>query len=442
MNGPSVLILDNGAHSIKAGFSKSSTDEARIIPNAIVRSKGDRRMYIGPEIDSCRDNFALHYRLPFEKGFLNDWDTEKAIWDRAFQDNVLAANPRDLSLLVTEPYFNLSKIQNTYDQIVFEEYEFQSYYRAPGAALIPFGTLFSPEYGVVIPECMVIVDTGFSFTHVVPILSGSIVWSAVRRIDVGGKLMTNHLKEIISYRHYNMMDQTYIVNTIKETCCYVSQSFASDLEECRSRPRRNIIVQEYVLPDFSTNNPGFVRQPAHLRKVPLTEEEARMPVLFVENERFSVPELLFNPSDIGLDQAGLPQTIAHCISLLPTDVQGLFWANIGLVGGNAKYPGIEERLLTELQPLAPPDCEVSVYKASEPVTSVYEAAWKLSQSPGYGDLVVSREEYLESGSNACRKKFHGSTAKPNELETPSTALSSRRSGDRAMAKTKEKALPA
>lgn len=299
MNGPSVLILDNGAHSIKAGFSKSSTDEARIIPNAIVRSKGDRRMYIGPEVDSCWDHFALHYRLPFEKGFLCDWDTEKAIWDRAFQDNVLAVNPKDLSLLVTEPYFNLSKIQNTYDQIVFEEYEFQTYYRVPGAALVPFGNLFSPECGGGNPECVMIVDTGFSFTHVVPIISGSIVWSAVRRIDVGGKLMTNHLKEIISYRHYNLMDQTYIVNRVKETCCYVSQRFATDLEECRLHPRRNNIFQEYVLPDFSANRLGYVRQPAHLRSAPLTEEETSMPVLFVENERFSVPEILFNPSDIG-----------------------------------------------------------------------------------------------------------------------------------------------
>ncbi|KAG8930478.1 Actin- protein 6 [Tulasnella sp. 417] len=369
-------------------------------------------MYIGPEIDSCWDHFALHYRLPFEKGFLCDWDTEKAIWDRAFQDNVLAANPRDLSLLVTEPYFNLSKIQNTYDQIVFEEYEFQTYYRAPGAALIPFGNLFPPEYGGGNPECMIIVDTGFSFTHVVPIISGSIVWSAVRRIDVGGKLMTNHLKEIISYRHYNLMDQTYIVNKVKEACCYVSQSFARDLEQCRLHPRRNDIIQEL----------GYVRQPAHLRNAALTGEESSMPVLFLENERFSVPEILFNPSDIGtlhliygsasvgLDQAGLPQTVASCISLLPADVQGLFWANIGIIGGNAKFPGIEERLATELRPLAPADCKVSVYKASEPITSVYEAAWRLSQSPGYGDLVVSREEYFESGSNACRKKFGGPTA--------------------------------
>ena len=32
-------------------------------------------------------------------------------------------------LLITEPYFNLPNIQEVYDQLVFEEYEFSSYHR-------------------------------------------------------------------------------------------------------------------------------------------------------------------------------------------------------------------------------------------------------------------------------------------------------------------------
>lgn len=72
------------------------------------------------------------------------------------------------------------------------------------------------------------------------------------------------------------------------------------------------------------------------------------PVLYMSNERFTVPEVLFHPSDVGsyikflviscqakttfsgLDQCGLSQTIANSISTLPEDLQGLFWGNIGL----------------------------------------------------------------------------------------------------------------
>ena len=50
----------------------------------------------------------------------------------------------------------------------------------------------------------------------------------------------------------------------------------------------------------------------------------------------------------GLSQVGLSRTIAHAISSLPEDIQGLFWANIGLVGGNVKFPGFRNRLLVIL----------------------------------------------------------------------------------------------
>lgn len=43
---------------------------------------------------------------------------------------------------------------------------------------MPYGNLFP---GVPEPECMLIVDSGFSFTHVVPILNRRIFWSAVKR---------------------------------------------------------------------------------------------------------------------------------------------------------------------------------------------------------------------------------------------------------------------
>lgn len=49
-------------------------------------------------------------------------------------------------------------------------------------------------------------------------------------IDVGGKLLTNKLKELASFRQWNMMDETHIVNDIKEKCCYVSTDFRKDME--------------------------------------------------------------------------------------------------------------------------------------------------------------------------------------------------------------------
>ncbi|TFY68995.1 hypothetical protein EVJ58_g663 [Rhodofomes roseus] len=357
MKSSTVIILDNGASTIKAGVVGVHNTDPRVITNAIVRSKGDKGTYIGHELDKCRDFSSLHYRLPFEKGYLTDWDAEKAIWDGLFSHEVLAVNTAESSLLITEPYFNLPNIQDVYDQFVFEEYDFQSYYRCAPASLIPYGKLYARP-GLPAPDCMLVVDSGFSFTHVVPILNGEIVWNAVKRIDVGGKLLTNQLKELASFRQWNMMDETHIVNNIKEKCCYVSTDFTQDMETSHLNPRSNSIVQEYILPDFSLNRPGRIRR----RDEPL---EGQAQVMYMNNERFTVPEIMFRPDDIGLEQSGIASTVAQSVALLPEDLQGMFWAHIGLIGGNAKFPGFRERLESELRALAPVDCEPAIYSSKE-----------------------------------------------------------------------------
>ena len=50
------------------------------------------------------------------------------------------------------------------------------------------------------------------------------------RIDIGGKLLTNHLKELISFRQLYMMDQTSVSEKAKQDCCYVSLDWNEDIE--------------------------------------------------------------------------------------------------------------------------------------------------------------------------------------------------------------------
>ncbi|KAJ7291670.1 actin-related protein Arp6 [Mycena rebaudengoi] len=426
-----VLVLDNGASTVKAGIlGQPSSDEPRVIVNAVIRSKGDKATYIGHELDNCKDYSSLHYRLPLEKGYVIDWDAQKAVWDGILSDEVLNVNPTESTLLITEPYFNLPKIQEVYDQFIFEEYEFQAQFRATPASLIPHGTLFE-QPGLPSPECMLIVDSGFSFTHVVPLIDGKIMWAAVKRLDVGGKLLTNQLKELVSFRQWNMMDETYIMNHVKETCCFVTSNFNRDLESCRSNPKGNVIVQEYVLPDLTKSKAGRIRQKDD---IPLDTDQ----VLTMGNERFTVPEIIFRPDDIGLAQSGLPETIATSISLLPEDIQGMFWANIGLIGGNTKLPGFRSRLTAELQSLAPADCDVGIWQSSEPTLDAYCAAVACASEPSFPELVVTRAEYLESGSNAVRRKFPDWRAPPPPLKEKDSMATKEKPGARDTGVGKEK----
>ncbi|KAK8722250.1 hypothetical protein OTU49_012340, partial [Cherax quadricarinatus] len=65
-NMANVFILDNGAYSIKGGFSNQN--EPRIMPNAIMKAKSERRRpFIADQVEDCRDASGLFYILPFQK---------------------------------------------------------------------------------------------------------------------------------------------------------------------------------------------------------------------------------------------------------------------------------------------------------------------------------------------------------------------------------------
>lgn len=90
----SSLILDNGAHTIKAGFSSANSNgepdpekDCQVIANCIARSQRDKRTYVGVELlDECWDFGELAFRRPVEKGFVVNWEGEKAIWERSLID--------------------------------------------------------------------------------------------------------------------------------------------------------------------------------------------------------------------------------------------------------------------------------------------------------------------------------------------------------------------
>lgn len=49
-------------------------------------------------------------------------------------------------------------------------------------------------------QCALVVDAGYSFTHALPFFDGQLLGGGVRRINLGGKALTNYFKELVSYR--------------------------------------------------------------------------------------------------------------------------------------------------------------------------------------------------------------------------------------------------
>lgn len=82
-----TLILDNGAFTIKAGFAKPSPEleDCHVVQNCIARDR-EKRVWVGSYLDKCQDFGELAYRRPVEKGYIVNWEAEKAIWESLFLD--------------------------------------------------------------------------------------------------------------------------------------------------------------------------------------------------------------------------------------------------------------------------------------------------------------------------------------------------------------------
>ena len=214
--------------------------------------------------------------------------------------------------------------------------------------------------------------------------------------------------------------EDWIVQEIKEDVCYVSQSFSADLERVWKgglQDPRDIdtsIVVDYVLPDYEAVKRGFARP--HDPKISRNDRALGLDggpkehIVSIGNERFTVPELLFTPSDIGMRQEGIPGTILQSLSSLPKGLWQPFLANILVVGASSKFPGFMERLEAELRTRLSDEYLVRISRAEDPLKNVWLGGARLAQNADvFKELVVTRQEYLENGDVWTRRKFAGKT---------------------------------
>uniref|UniRef100_A0A671SV48 Actin-related protein 6 n=1 Tax=Sinocyclocheilus anshuiensis TaxID=1608454 RepID=A0A671SV48_9TELE len=377
----STLVLDNGANFAKIGYSH---EKVSVIPNCQFRSKTSRlKTFTANQLDEIKDPSGLFYILPFQKGYLVNWDVQRKVWDHLFGKDMFKVDFADTNIVITEPYFNFSSIQDTMNEILFEEYQFQSALRINAGSLSAHRYFHENNSEL----CCIVVDSSFSFTHIVPYCRGRKMKEGICRINVGGKLLTNHLKEIISYRQLHVMDETYVINQVKEDVCYVSQDFYKDMEIAQLKGEDNTVMRDYVLPDFSSIKKGFCKP----------REEMNF------TGKYKTAEFLQGHGDC--TEMGIPEALVNSINNMPEEMQPHFYKNIVLTGGNTLFPGFRDRVYTEVRALAPVEYQVSVVLPQNPICYPWEGGKLLAENPDFEEMVVTREDYEENGHYVCEEKF-------------------------------------
>eukprot|EP00948_MAST-09A_sp_MAST-9A-sp1_P000826 g826.t1 len=356
-----VVVFDNGGHSLKCGFAGDSEPQL-IIPNHIATTAGSglggggngglpavtpvnpshtgaSRGLLGnscligeecydPKRVGSKDFSHLLYHSPVDRGHITNAPLQAELWAYIFNNDHLDITEKlqESAFFLTTPAFQLPSTSAKIEEIVFEKFGFQAFYSCPASPLAGHSyPLRHPGSNFGKSNVQLIVDIGHSGTTVLPIFDSHVVENGIRRTDIGGKILTNHLKELLTYRSFNLMNSTHIVQQIKEKASFVSLDLKADFAKAQqdydngflsektpastipissssNNNHKGKIFRKYVLPDFKNTDEGYVLESS---KGLVNENLKLMQTVPLLTERFCIPECLFRPSMAGFQQGGI-----------------------------------------------------------------------------------------------------------------------------------------
>jgi actin, other eukaryote len=83
------------------------------------------------------------------------------------------------------------------------------------------------------------------------------------------------------------------------------------------------------------------------------------------------PEVLFQPSLIGMEAGGIHEMTYNSIMKCDVDIRKDLYSNIVLSGGTTMFPGIADRMSKEITALAPSSMKIKVVAPPERKYSVW-----------------------------------------------------------------------
>lgn len=367
-----AVVCDNGSGLVKAGFAGDDAP-CVVFPSVIgwPRNKhamigiGQKEMYLGDEAQARRGVLRLSY--PIDHGMVRDWEAMERLWQHTFEKE-LRVSIEERPVLLTEPPLNPKFNKEKMVEIMFEAFEIPATYVAIQAVLSLYAS--GRTTGIVM-------DSGEGVTHVVPIYEGYALPHAIQRLDLAGRDLTDYLTKILTEEGYVFTTSTdrEIVKDIKEQTTYVAMDFEKELATSRESLE---LDKQYELPDGQ--------------------------VITIGTGRFKCPEILFDPSKVGIESCGVHDIVLKSIRRCDMDIRRDMYGNVVLSGGTTMVPGLADRLAKELSSLAPPGVRVRVVAPPERKYSVWIGGSILASLSTFEQMWIKKEEYMESGSSIVHMK--------------------------------------
>ncbi|KAL2407916.1 Actin-like protein arp5 [Exophiala dermatitidis] len=241
----SAIVIDNGAHTIKAGFSFDKNPRLLVPP--IVAKFKDRKYnkycaYVG--YDAYADATTRgQIRTAFEQNtsIPTNWDIMEGIYDYIFLKlGVDNQGSVGRPLVVTEAVANLPHSRRMMNEMLFECY---------GAPSVTMGidSLFSYRYNK--GTSGLIVSSSHTSTHVIPVLDRKPQMQSCTRLNWGGSQAQEFLLKLLRLKYPTFPGKMTMeqMETYIKQYCYLSRDFSSEistyLDWTGLEEERDIIIQ-------------------------------------------------------------------------------------------------------------------------------------------------------------------------------------------------------
>eukprot|EP00924_Labyrinthula_sp_SR-Ha-C_P007480 snap_masked-scaffold_24-processed-gene-4.1-mRNA-1 protein AED:0.07 eAED:0.07 QI:0/-1/0/1/-1/1/1/0/327 len=322
---------------------------------------GIKGIYVGKE--ALKKRGILHLKIPIDRGIIIDWFNMEKIWHFAFF-SVLQVDPVDFPVVLTEPPLNPKVNREKMTQIMFETFYISHLYIDLAAVLALYNS--GKETGVVL-------DSGESVTNSIPIYKGFVLFHAIEKIDIGGRLINYSILKLLNEKGFSYLDYRNrdLLEEIKNNLCFISSNIEKE-------KKKNTFKSVFELPDGTKVDLG--------------------------NIVFQAPEVLFNPYLMGYEKKGVHDIILTSIRKTDEKLKQSMLSNIILTGGNTLLKGFKERCELEITKINLKSENVRIFDNIMGVNSAVEGGIKFASSCWFLNSCISKEEYQKKGLSVLYKK--------------------------------------